>query len=89
MSYCPGIFGYIIYNKAQCLKNPFIHSHISIAWLRALILNFLTATLMINWPIDLIGFLHLVWNPKFNPKDLELQDDSADETMVSLSNNIN
>ena len=45
-SYYPNIFSHVIYNKAECLKNLNIYSYISIAYLRAITLKFLTAILM-------------------------------------------
>ena len=48
VSYCPGVFGRVICDEAQRLKNPNTHSHISVARLRAPILNFLTATPIMN-----------------------------------------
>ena len=45
-SYCPDVFGRVICDEAQRLENPNTHSHISVARLRAPILNFLTATPM-------------------------------------------
>ena len=87
-SFCPGVFGRVICDEAQRLKNPFTHSHISVARLRAPILNFLTATPMINRPIDLVGFLHLVWKDEFEIEDGQSQD-GADDNMVDTSFSIN
>ena len=45
-SYYPDVFGCVICDEAERLKNPNTHSHISVARLRAPILKFLTATPM-------------------------------------------
>ena len=45
-SYCPDVFGRVICDEAEHLKNLNTHSHISVARLRATILKFLTATPM-------------------------------------------
>ena len=45
-SHCPDVFGRVICDDSERLKNPNTHSHISVARLRAPILNFLTATPM-------------------------------------------
>ena len=43
---------------------------------------------MINRPIDLVGFLHLVWKDEFDPKDSQSQD-GANDNIVDSSLSIN
>ena len=53
-------------------------AHIAVARLHAPVLNLLTATPMIDRPIDLLGLLHLIWKSEFsNPED-KSHSDSGD-----------
>lgn len=52
-------------SRAQRLKNPKTHAHLSVFGMVAPIINFLTATPMTNKPSDLEGLLALAWKEEW------------------------
>ena len=57
---CPGLFDTIIADEAQKLKSPLTISHKAVVDLHATYHLFLTATPMINRPLDLLGLLSIL-----------------------------
>ncbi|MDI1491232.1 MAG: hypothetical protein OHK93_002439 [Ramalina farinacea] len=57
-NYIPDVFDRVILNKAQKAKSDYTLTHRSIATLRAKQVNLLTATPMIDRPLDLLGRNH-------------------------------
>ncbi|KAL8795802.1 MAG: hypothetical protein Q9182_007485 [Xanthomendoza sp. 2 TL-2023] len=58
---CGGVFGRVVCDEAQRVKHPSTLTHRSVKELEALFMVQLTATPIINRPVDLFGLLRLFW----------------------------
>lgn len=79
-SFCPGVFDRVICDEAQKFKTINTQTHLSISASGAKTLNLLTATPMINRPVDLRGVL---WKPAFD--SVPLPDKSNQNTLTESS----
>ena len=64
-SHCVGVFGNVIADEAQKLKSVRTVTHVPVSQLQARFYLLLTATPMINLPMDLHGLLSLLWKPEW------------------------
>ena len=62
-SLCLGIFDTIVADEAQKLKSPLTIGHKAVIDLHATYHLLLTATPMINRPLDLLGLPSILWRP--------------------------
>ncbi|KAI9810553.1 MAG: hypothetical protein M1827_006226 [Pycnora praestabilis] len=75
VSLCTGLFDRVICDEAHKLKSYRTRTSWSVKKLNCPHLIFMSATPMINKPLDLSGILHLLWKPEFKSDPLPEESD--------------
>ena len=68
-SHIPKVFDRVIRDEVQKTKSDHTLAHRSVANPNARHINLLTATPMINRPLDLLGLLYLIWKEEWDTFD--------------------